>query len=600
MKERSAVAAQDKWDVERLYSGFEAWEKDFEKWARQGKRPRWPELEAFKGRLGEGSGVLAQFLKSSLEIDRALEKLHTYAHLRHDEDVAADQPKDAFGRITAAYFDFRQETSWFEPELLALPEAKLFAYLKDEQLKEYRLHLEKIIRMRPHTLSAELEDLMAKAALALQTSGKAFGSFNNADLKFPAVKDSKGESHELSHGTYQLHMRNPDRKLREETFKAMHSAFLKYENTLCDLIQGEMQKHLFEARARGYSSCLESALFPHQIDTQVYTALIDSVRRNLAPLHRYIAMRKKKMGLSELHLWDMSVSLVSDVDLSMDYERAATLVAESVLPLGTDYQTTLKKGLFEERWVDRYENARKRSGAYSSGCFDSVPYILMNFHGTYNDVTTLAHEAGHSMHSFLSNRHQPYHMSRYPIFVAEVASTFNEELLHVHLMRELKDKKQRAFLINQKIDNIRATLFRQAMFAEFELKLHTLVELGTPFTPALLKAEYRKLNEEYFGKHVVIDDEIDIEWARIPHFYYEYYVYQYATGISAAIALSQKVQKEGEAARERYLNFLSSGSSRFPVDLLRTAGVDVCTPVPVEAAIGHFDQLVSELDSLLA
>jgi oligoendopeptidase F len=352
-------------------------------------------------------------------------------------------------------------------------------------------------------------------------------------------------------------------------------------------------------RARKYPSCVEAALFPNQIDVKVYSALIQAVRSHLPALHRYMKLRKKVMGLDQLHLYDLHVPLVKAVEMGMSYEDATRAIIESVAVLGEDYQRALNQGLTQDRWVDRYENARKRSGAYSSGCYDSMPYILMNYHGTFNDAMTLTHEAGHSMHSFLSRRNQPYHYSQYSIFVAEVASTFHEELLLRHLLSKVKTKEQKAFLINQKIDDMRATLLRQTMFAEFELKVHSWAEQGVPLTPALLKSEYRKLNEEYFGPEMTLDDETDIEWARIPHFYYNFYVYQYATGISAAHALVDKVLSEGDQARDRYLSFLSAGSSHYPIEVLKMAGVDMRTPHPVESAMRHFDALVTELEELL-
>jgi oligoendopeptidase F len=483
--------------------------------------------------------------------------------------------------------------------MLQLPDEQLNVILISDVLTEYEFYLDKIVRMKKHTLSAPEEELLAMAGKALETASQAFSSFNNADLKFPPVLDGKGNSRELTHGKYLLYLRDKDRTLREGAFKNLHRTFSAYENTLCELLSGQIHRHLLEMRARKYSSCVEAALFPNQIDIQVYSALIQAVRAHLPALHRYMHFRKEAMGLDKLHLYDLHVPLVRQVEMGMSYEEATKVIIESVAILGEDYQRALNQGLTQDRWVDRYENARKRSGAYSSGCYDSMPYILMNYHGTFNDMMTLAHEAGHSMHSLLSRRSQPYHYSQYSIFVAEVASTFHEELLLRHLLSQAKSKEQKAFLINQKLDDMRSTLIRQTMFAEFELKMHQWAEQGIPMTPALIKAEYRKLNQEYFGPDVRIDDEADIEWARIPHFYYNFYVYQYATGISAAHALVDKVVNGGEAARDAYLEFLSSGSSKYPIDALKLAGVDMRTPDPVEAAMRHFNELVTELGELL-
>jgi oligoendopeptidase F len=362
------------------------------------------------------------------------------------------------------------------------------------------------------------------------------------------------------------------------------------------MLQGEVQKHCYQMKARHFSSCLDAALFPHNIDRKVYLNLIATVRKNLPVLHRYMALRKELLKLDELHLYDMSVPLMGDVEIKMDYEEAAHFVIDSVATLGSEYQKNLRQGLFESRWVDRYENKRKRSGAYSSGCYDSMPYILMNYYSDFNNIMTLSHEAGHSMHSFNSWKTQPYHDSSYPIFVAEVASTFHEALTHRLFMEKLTDPLKKSYLINQAIEGIRATFFRQTMFAEFELKIHTFVEQGVPLTPGLLNKEYRQLVADYFGPSVVIDEEIDCEWARIPHFYYNFYVYQYATGIAAAHALVEPVLKNGA---ESYLKFLSSGGSKFPLDLLKLAGVDMRSPAAVEAIIADFAMLTEDLKKSL-
>jgi len=497
-------------------------------------------------------------------------------------------------------YSFKEELSWVEPELLQLSDSIIKSLLSSPVLASYRLHLEKILRFKPHTLSQEMEKLMALSGKALETAQRAFGVFNNADIKFAPAVDNQGNCHEMSHGKYHLYLRSQDRELRRTAFQSLHKSFLSYENTLCELIQGQVQRHVFEKKARGYSSCLEAALFPHQIDQSVYKSLISNVHQNLHSLHKYAKLRKKLLGYNELHLYDIYVPIVAEVNLNMDYAQAEQVVIDSVHPLGKEYQDILRKGLTVDRWVDRYENARKRSGAYSSGCYDSSPYILMNFHGTLNDVLTLTHEAGHSMHTFMSCKHQPYQYSQYPIFLAEVASTFHEELLLKHLLEKVSSKAEKAFLINQKIDDIRATFFRQTLFAEFELKLHEWVENDVPLTPSLLKQEYRLLNQKYYGPDLVIDQDIDIEWARIPHFYYNFYVYQYATGLSASCALSQNVLQEGESARKKYIDFLSAGSSAFPLEILANAGVDMKSSEPVKALIQRFDQLVDELESLLS
>lgn len=598
IKKRAEIPPQDRWNVEAFFADKKAWEEAFTKITLKETAPRWPQFAAFQNRLHEGAEVLKEALETLFKLERELERLYTYTHLRHDEEITNDALKSRYQKMSALLHDFHHEIAWFEPEILSLPRDIIERYLQSPMLAPYRFHLDKILRMRPYTLSADKEELIALAEKPFQSSSKAFSALNNADIKFGKVVDEKGEEQELSHGLYQLYLRSPDRTLRKNAFQRMLSRYADLENTLAELIYGEIQSHIFHAKARGYPSALEAALFPKKITESVYRSLIETVRAKLPVLHRYLALRKKILKLPTLHLYDLYVPLVPKVEMQFDYAEAENMVIDSVLPLGKEYQALLKRGLTEERWVDRYENQNKRSGAYSSGCFDSYPYILLNFRGTLRDTMTLAHEAGHSMHSLLSWMSQPYAYSHYPIFVAEVASTFNEELLAEKLIHEAESKEKRLYLINEKIEDIRATLFRQTMFAEFELLLHEQVESGIPLTPTLLKETYYTLNKEYFGPDVYIDEEIAIEWARIPHFYYNFYVYQYATGISAALNLADKVVKGGEAARDNYLTFLKSGGSLYPLDLLKLAGVDLTTSAPIEAAISTFEILVTDLESL--
>jgi len=596
-KERKEVSSHDMWDVDVLYPTLTEWEKEFASATESPSAPHFPSLVRYKGHLHEGPSVLKEALEKLFTLSRKLEKLYTYVHLRHDEEITHNDHKNAYQRACLLLQDFGQECAWFEPELLALTPETMSQYLESSILAPYRFHLEKILRMRPHTLSADKEELLAMAAKPLQTSPQAFSALNNADIKFGVVKNEKGEDKPLSHALYSLYLRSPDRTLRKNAFESTLHRYADLENTLSELIYGEMQSHTFFAKARHFDSCLDAALFPKNIDTAVYRSLIDTMKREgISLLHEYTRIRKKILKLPSLHFYDSYVPLVADVDMHMSYEEAEALVIESVAPLGEEYQQLLKKGLQQQRWVDRFENKNKRSGAYSSGCYDSHPYILMNYKGILHDVFTLAHEAGHSMHSLLSHTHQPYHYSQYPIFVAEVASTFNEELLTHMLLKRTQKKEERLFLLGEKIEDIRGTLFRQTMFAEFELHIHELVEKGTPLTPSLLKEIYLKLNQEYFGPHMEIDDLLAVEWGRIPHFYYNFYVYQYATGISAALALSQKVLAGDGAARDAYLAFLKGGSSLFPIDLLKLAGVDMTTSAPVSAALQTFKSLLAEFE----
>lgn len=600
MKPRDEVPVEDRWNVEALYPNQKSWEQAFKHFLPNPQQiPHWPALQNYQGTLEKGAEIVKEALDLMMNIDRELSKLYTYAHLRHDENIADPAFKKIYEQIMTLAHAFAQETSWFQPELMALPDALLSQYLASPTLSDYRFYIEKMIRMKKHTLSPDNEKLLALAGQAQQTAHKAFSAINDADFKFGSVLDSHGEEKVLTHGTYGIYIREQDRLLRERAFKQYHHKFEKYENTLCELLTGQVQTHLFNARARNFSSCLEAALFPKNIDTSVYHALIHAVHERLDVLHRYMRLRKRILELDELHLYDVYVPLTTSVDIRMPYLEAENIVIESVAPLGAEYQDFLRKGFQEQRWVDRYENENKRSGAYSSGCFDSMPYILMNYKTLLRDVFTLAHEAGHSMHSLYSRKSQPYQYSDYPIFLAEVASTFNEDLLIRLMIERCQNPHEKIFLLNQKIEDIRGTLFRQTMFAEFELLIHQHIEKDTPLTPQLLKQEYRQLNKTYFGPDTFIDPEIDIEWARIPHFYYNFYVFQYATGISAALALSEKVIKGNQKDRDAYLAFLKGGSSKYPIDMLKMAGIDMTSPAPVKAAIQTFDQLLTELEQLL-
>jgi len=590
---RSEIPSKNKWNVEALYSNPALWLQELKSVQGLEGPSRWPELKKFQGQLDNATKLL-QFLENYLDLDRKLTKLATYAHLRSDEDLGNDEFKQNFGLISSINHDFRSETSWIEPEILALPDATISQLLKDPLLKPYKFHFEKILRARPHILSSDKEELLALSGKALDSSYKAFSALNNADMTFKPAIDSKEKEHTLTNGSYSTFIHSPDRALRKSAVLHLHEGYGSYSNTLCELLQGQMAAHFFTAKARNFSDCIHAALFSHNIDPSVVYQLIETVKKGRAIMKEYLALRKEVLKLDELHVYDLSNPLVEAVDLKLSWEEACEAVIESVAPLGPEYSAALRKGLLDDRWADPFENVRKRSGAYSSGCYDSMPYILMNFHGTLYDTMTLAHEAGHSMHSYLSRKHQPYIYASYPIFVAEVASTFNEQLLMDYLMKKMKTKKERAYLINDQIDRIRATVIRQTLFAEFELKMHQLVEKGQPLTPSLLNKMYVDLLREYYGDTLVIDPQIAVEWSRIPHFYYDFYVYQYATGVSAAMALHAEVIKS-TVARDKYLKFLSSGSTNYPLDLLKMAGVDMTTSLPIESAMNRFSYLVKEL-----
>ncbi|CAM0117063.1 oligoendopeptidase F [Rhabdochlamydiaceae symbiont of Dictyostelium giganteum] len=593
---REEIAKTDQWNIEAFYPTLEAWYKEFTLCEESQKKGNWQKLKERQGSIHEGAEAVLHILESYLKIEQDLARLYVYAHLRKDEDVGHTKHQEMFLQISSLCHQFKQDMSWIEPEILQMQEEELNKLLEVEELKPYHFYLTKMIRFKPHTLTPQEENLLASGSDALGVAERAFEAFNCGDLKFPSVVDSEGKSHPLTHGTYLTYLLSQDRALRQSAFETLHSTFSLWENTLCELIQGEMKKHLFLAKTRKFNSCLESALFPHHIDPSVYHNLIQVVRDALPAFHRYFALRKKVMKLDKLHLYDLKVPLITPVDMHLTFDHAVDLIIKSLAPLGKEYQDILEKGLKVDRWVDRYENDRKRTGAYSSGFYQHFPYILMNYHGQFNDMMTLTHESGHSMHSYFASLHQSYHNAQYPIFLAEVASTFHEELLSNYLLKAVTSKKQRAYLINQKIEDIRNTFFRQVMFAEFELKLHTSVEKGIPLTPSYLKKSYLELNQDYFGPDVIIDPSIEIEWARVPHFYYNFYVYQYATGLAASRTLVNLVEKEGPLG---YLEFISSGGSCFPLETLKKAGVDMTTKEPLQTVLDQFTSLMTELEVLL-
>lgn len=595
---RSEIKQEDKWNVESLYESNKKWEEDFNKTKDLDLELK--EFNKFKGNLSKAEAKdLKSLLEIYLSVQRRINKLHVYSHLRHDEETTDDENKGINKMCTTLYHDFDEMTSWFEPELLSLPNEVIQKFLESKELEKYKFYLEKSLHTKDHILSPQMEELISMAQNALDAPSKIYEAIDNSDFDFGYVEDGKGEKKPLSHATYGLYIRDKDRVLRKNAFVAYHKKYEEYQNTLTETLTGVVQKHYFNAKSRKYKSCLEAALFPKNISTLVYTNLIDSVRKNIDALHKYVSLRKKILGVDEIHLYDLYVPLVQVETSTFDYNYAEDVTIKSVAVLGKEYQDKLRKGLKEERWVDKYENKGKRSGAYSSGCYDSSPYILMNYNGSLNDVFTLAHEAGHSMHSKFSNENQEYHYSDYSIFVAEVASTHNEDQLRDYLLKNTSSKQDKIYLVNEAIEDIRTTFFRQVMFAEFELKIHEFVENKVPLTPKLLKEAYHELNQFYFGKDIIIDKEIDIEFARIPHFYYNFYVYQYATGISAAIFLADRVRNGGDKERNDYLNFLKGGSSKYPIDMLKVAGVDMTSGEAVEKTIERFKVLVDEFEYLL-
>ena len=590
---RSKVKPADTWDLSRLFPGDEAWESAFTAW-----EGRIGEYAAFQGKLGDGPKVLAECLVFDLEFDRQGERLGTYAMLKTAEDVGEGVYQRMRGRYINAAGRAAEAASFIRPEILAITAAKMKSFLQSDALAPYRLLLSRVLRFKPHTLGKKEEKLLAMQTEMAQAAGQVFRQLNDADLRFGAVRNERGESIELSHGTFSALLHAANRGVRRKAFHQYYRQYTGHANTLTAALAGSIQCDIYYARARGYKSALEAALFPDQVPAAVYTNLIESVHRHLPALHRYYEVRRRKMRLRDIHHYDTYVPILSGFQRRRTWDQAVGLVLESLAPLGHEYAAALEAGL-RGRWCDRYENRGKQSGAFSAGSYDGDPYILMNYQNEVLDqVFTLAHEAGHSMHSHLSAAAQPYAYYNYVIFVAEVASTFNEQLLSRHLLAGAHDQRQRAYLVNRQLDAMRATIFRQTMFAEFEKIAHETAEAGEPLTLDRFRQIYRGLLVQYFGPDFVLDDELDLECLRIPHFYRAFYVYKYATGMSAAIALADRVTGGGAAELGAYLNFLKAGCSKDPLDLLRDAGVDMQQPAAVDGAMDQFDRLVEELDEL--
>jgi len=592
---RSKVKAADTWDLGSLYADDAAWETAFAKWEKQTRG-----YAKFQGTLGQSAAQLAACLKFDIKFDRLAERLGTYAFLKTTEDTAASEYQRMMGRYQHAASEASQAASFMRPEILAIPSAKFKKFLAAKQLKPYRLMLDRLVRYKPHTLSDGEERLLAMQSQMADTSNQTFGQLTDADFKFGMIKNEQGETIELSHSSFSALLHSPQRSVRKAAFHQYYDVYEGHENALAATLSGSVQRDVYYAKARGYDSALQKALFADNVPQSVYDNLIAAVRKRQPAIGRYLELRRRKMRLKDIHHYDTYVPILSDLDQKRNWKQAVTVVMQSLEPLGDEYCSTLQAGLTADRWCDRYPNRGKQSGAFSCGTFDGAPYIMMNYEPkVLNDVFTLAHEAGHSMHSYYSAKSQPFQYYDYVIFVAEVASTFNEQLLSRHLMQQAKTDDERAYLINRDIDAIRGTIIRQTMFAEFEKIVHALAEAGEPLTIDCFKSEYHKLLQAYFGPDFVMDEQLKLECLRIPHFYRAFYVYKYATGLSAAIALSERVLNGGPRELSDYLSFLKGGCSKYPLELLRDAGVDMTKPGPVETALDRFETLVDQLDELL-
>ncbi|WP_075981427.1 oligoendopeptidase F [Bacillus massilinigeriensis] len=593
---RSEIAVEDTWRLEDIFASDDEWEKEFNE-----VKNLLPGVAEFQGKLSENADSLYDALQYQDRLLERLSKLYTYAHMRYDQDTTNSFYQGLNDRIKTLYAQAASSLAFIVPEILQMDEEKVNGFLEEkEELKLYKHSLEEINLQRPHVLSAEQEALLAQASEVLGASSNTFGMLNNADLEFPSIKDENGEEIEITHGRFIRFLESEDGRVRRDAFKAVYKTYGQFRNTFSSTLSGQIKNDNFNALVRNYKSARHAALSANNIPETVYDNLVNTINNNLHLLHRYVNLRKKVLGLEELHMYDLYTPLVKNVKMEITYEEAKELSLKGLAPLGEDYLNVLKEG-FENRWVDVHENKGKRSGAYSSGTYGTNPYILMNWQNNVNNLFTLVHEFGHSVHSYYTRKTQPYPYGDYSIFVAEVASTCNETLLNHYLLETIDDEQKRLFLLNHFLEGFRGTVFRQTMFAEFEHLIHQKAQNNEAITADMLTNEYYALNKKYFGEEdIVIDEEIGLEWSRIPHFYYNYYVYQYATGYSAATALSKQILEEGQPAVERYIGFLKSGSSDYPIEVLKKAGVDMTSPKPVEDACKVFEERLNEMERLLS
>ncbi|AHC15862.1 oligoendopeptidase F [Salinispira pacifica] len=592
---RKDVPAHEKWNLNALFPDDAAWEQGFEDLKNQ-----YTEIETYRGSLADAPENLRDCLNRMFELEKLGERLGYYAFLKMTEDQGDSASQSRQARFMQLESKVSASMSFMTPEIQEIPDSTMKEWLNRDDFTEYRIYLEKLLRFKPHVLSPAEEKLMAMQSESAQTASKTFSALLDVDMDFGTVKTPQGEK-PLTNSTFGSFMQNPEREVRKEAYGKYYSHLDSHKNTLASLYTGSVNQDVYRSQARGYSSSLEYALFPDKVDPKVYHNLVETVNKNLPSLHAYYRLRKEKQGISDYSLIDTKVPLIADIKMEHSYDEAVAVIEKALQPLGDEYVSTLSKGLrggSNGGWVDKYENKGKRSGAFSAGSFYGEPYILMNYkEDLLRDLFTLAHEGGHSMHSWYSSRNNPFPHYNYTIFEAEVASTFNEQLLFHHMMSSNDDPKLKAYLINKRIDDMIGTIFRQTMFAEFELRCHQMVENGEALTVQSLQDEYRKLLVNYFGEDVELPELSALEGLRIPHFYRAFYVYKYATGLSAAISLSQRVLNGGDTEREDYFKFLKSGGSRFPLESLAVAGVDMSSPEPIQNAMDLFDDLVKKLSA---
>lgn len=594
LKNREEIEEIYKWDLSSLYENDELWEKAY-----VNVQSAIKDIQEYKGKLFDSSNVFKQAIELELELSRNVSRLFTYAKMKQDENTQIADYQAMTSRAESLSFEVEEATAFMTTELLANEYSVIEEYMnEDADLKLYEKYFKDLFKKKVHILSESEEKLLAQMGEVGSVAQNAFGMLNNADLKFPIVEDSNGEKIQLSHGSFVPTLESSDRLLRKNAFEAYYKVYEDHKNVYAAMLSGNVKKDIFYSKARKFDTARQAALFENDIPESVYDHLIEAVHKKLPAMHKYMNIRKKALKVEELHMYDIYTPIVENTEIEVSYEEAKDLAIKALKPLGDRYIDVVEKS-FSDKWIDVYENKGKRSGAYSWGSYDSKPYMLLNYHNTLDNAFTLVHEMGHSLHSYLTRKNQPYVYGNYSIFVAEVASTTNEALLNHYLIKNEEDPKKKLFILNHYLEQFRGTIYRQTMFAEFERDIHTMVENGEALTEEVLSNHYIELNKKYYGNEMISDESIRLEWARIPHFYYNFYVYQYATGFSAAIALSQRIIEEGEVAVSDYLEFLKAGSSQSPIDILKKAGADMLSSEPVENALNLFSDLVDEFERLL-
>lgn len=590
LKKREEIDDKFKWKIEKVYTSTEEWEKDFEDLKKKAVK-----LKEYNGQLKSGEKIL-EYLKVNEEISRLAEKLYIYAHLRSDEDTSNSNYQSLMSKVDIYMAEFASYTAFFVPEILSLDDGFIDKEIERiDELKPYKFLFDDILKEKPHVLSKEMEEMLAAVSDCLDAPSAIHNILTNADMTFGKIKDEDGNEVELTEGNYSSFIRSKDRSVRSTAFKQLFGEYEKLKNTLATSLTCSIKNFNFSSKIRKYNSALEASLKPNNIPLEVYTNAIKVINNNLDSLHRYVDVKKKLLGLDEMHMYDLYVPVIETPKENIEFDEGVNTVLEGLNPLGEEYLNIFKSGIIDG-WIDIYENKGKKGGAYSWGGYDTMPYVLLNYNNELGDVSTLAHEMGHSIHSYYSRKEQPYYYAGYTLFCAEVASTTNESLLIHHLINKETDKNKKLYLMNQELEQIRTTVFRQLMFAEFELYTHETLEKGVPLTAEDYNKKWHELNKKYFGDNIVIDKEIDVEWSRIPHFYSDFYVYQYATGYAAASAFSKAILEGKEDAVEKYKGFLKAGGSDYPIEILRNAGVDMTTDGPLEATIDRFNELLDMIE----